>query len=151
MISGVLHRETMIKPFLPFAAPLRAVDHVVVDRRDGAMTIHASKLVDADDPYMRGHFPDFTIYPGVFIIESVRQAVATALGPRDGLMPDIVTINSVRFLAPALEGQLLTLEAVVDAPVADGTFRVAAQCKRGDGVTAARLDLEFRYGGPQGV
>jgi len=37
-------------------------------------------LVDAADPHLASHFPGALIYPGVFVIESVRQAVGTGLG-----------------------------------------------------------------------
>ena len=67
-----------------YAAPLRAVDRVEVGTRDGTLTVLAGKDIRADDRYQAAHFPGNPIYPGVFVLETVRQAVIAALGERAG-------------------------------------------------------------------
>jgi 3-hydroxyacyl-[acyl-carrier-protein] dehydratase len=134
-----------------FAAPLRAVDRVGVDTSDGTMRIVATKAVLATDPYLAGHFPGFTIFPGVFLIEALRQAVAAAFGRPAGSAsgrPDIIEVRSARFLAPLLPGDVFTIDARVASADDDGRFDVEARCFRADGVTAARLRVRFRIGGP---
>ena len=149
-------RPAVAAPIPAFAAPLRAVDLVSVGFSDGIMRVVATKTVVSTDPYLRGHFPGFTIFPGVFLIEALRQAVAAALdqpSPPElaqpaGRRPDIVELRSARFLAALLPGDVFTIDARVGREDDDGRFDVEAQCFRGDGVTAARIKLRFRRGGP---
>src|SRR5213078_4263306 len=119
---------------LPFPAPLRAVDDVRVGTADDRFVVRASKRIDARDPYMEGHFPSLVIYPGVFILETVRQAVALAVGGP----VEIAGLRSVRFLAPLFGDDTLSVEATV-RPGSGAGLEVDARCHRGDGSLAARL------------
>jgi 3-hydroxyacyl-[acyl-carrier-protein] dehydratase len=125
----------------PFAAPLRAVQDVRVAVADDRFVVRASKRIDAGDPYMEGHFPSLVVYPGVFIVETLRQAVALAVGGP----AEIARLRSVRFLAPLFADDTLTLEATV-RPGPGATLEVDARCHRGDGRMAARLKLEMDRG-----
>jgi 3-hydroxyacyl-[acyl-carrier-protein] dehydratase len=127
-----------------FAAPLRAVDEVSTARAEGGVRIVATKAIVGTDPYLAGHFPGHTIFPGVFLIEAVRQAVAAATGSD----ADITELTSARFLAPLLPGDVATIEALAEDPDDDGQFAVEARCVLGNGVTAARLKVRLRNGGP---
>lgn len=123
------------------AVPLPAVDACTVL---SATEVTAHKLVRADDPYMEGHYPDFTIYPGAFLIESVYQAVLHLVwenhGPHAFAVP--ARINSVRFLAALRPGDRLDLSCVARA---EGPHElvVSADCRRGD-VRAAKVSMTFR-------
>jgi 3-hydroxyacyl-[acyl-carrier-protein] dehydratase len=120
------------------AAPLRAVDEVVVDP-DGTSAAGRKRVVRTD-PYLSGHYPDFTIYPGVFQLESVVQTVRELVRVRHGGdRATLVRIRSLRFTAPLLAGDELTVAVTVtDDLVAKAT------CTRGDGQKAATMTLEFR-------
>ena len=135
-------------PELPFAAPIRAIDGLEVSEADGGLALRAWKRVDPEEPYLPGHFPGFTVFPGVFVLESLRQAVAAALGERDGACCDLVAVRSVRFLAPLLAGDTLMLDALVPPRDGDGAFAVEATCRRGDGTVACKLSVELAYGAP---
>lgn len=127
---------------LRFAAPLIAVDDVTVTSSDGGLALRATKLIRADDPYMAAHFPSMTVFPGVFIIEAVRQAVLIALGAREPV-PEIRQVRSVRFVAPLFAGDTLSLQASATRSEDGTSLTVDAECWRGDGVTAARVRLEM--------
>jgi 3-hydroxyacyl-[acyl-carrier-protein] dehydratase len=129
-----------------FAVPLRAVDELRVQSCEGGLTLRAMKMVDANDPYLQGHFPDVTIFPGVFLIECLRQAVAWAVGRSMGGCPDIKVLHSVRFLAPLVPGDQIILDAIVGQILPGKNFDVDAHFRRSDGVTAARLKVEFGCG-----
>jgi 3-hydroxyacyl-[acyl-carrier-protein] dehydratase len=128
-----------------FAAPLRAVDEIQVTEDDGVLVINASKKILATDPYMAAHFPGRTIYPGIFILETVRQAVAGALGERSGALADLTAVCSLRFVGAVHPGEQLVVVATLRAPGPDGRMSVDADCRRGDGSAVARLVLEFDY------
>jgi 3-hydroxyacyl-[acyl-carrier-protein] dehydratase len=132
----------------PYAAPLDATDEVHAIAGDGGLDVVARKEISGTDRYLAAHFPGQVVYPGVFVLETVRQAVVAALGERDGRLPDLSAVRSVRFRSPLRPGDRLEVRATVGAPDAAGTLTVRARCRRGDGTEVARLVVEFRYGEP---
>jgi 3-hydroxyacyl-[acyl-carrier-protein] dehydratase len=132
---------------VPFAAPLSAVDRVEVLRRDDgrAVELSADKAIDPKDPYMPAHFPGFTIYPGVFIVETVLQAVALAGGASDHHVPTIASVRHLRFLAPLLRNDTLSCSVSITPVEPPELHDVVAQVRRGDGRVAARMDCEIRF------
>ena len=81
------------------AAPLRALDSVAAELElRGGLRVRATKRVTVTDPYLGGHFPELTVYPGVFTLESVGQAVSAAIGPRSGRPAVLCVLRSARFL-----------------------------------------------------
>jgi 3-hydroxymyristoyl/3-hydroxydecanoyl-(acyl carrier protein) dehydratase len=127
---------------LAFAAPLVAVDEVTVVSGEDMLRLRATKRVTAGDPYMAAHFPSLTVFPGVFILEAVRQAVVLATGGADPSALEVLQVRSARFLAPMLAGDLMTMEAAVGLS-GEGRYHVDATCWREDGVTAAKVRLEL--------
>lgn len=124
----------------PAAAPLRAVDLWRADRAGDLLTVTARVAVRAED--LRGHFPGLPIYAGVFVIESVSQALALALATVPGQHLVLRLVRSVRFLAPALAGDELTLHIAASA-ADDGCWDVKATATRTDGTVGARLRAVF--------
>ncbi|MFG2651216.1 hypothetical protein [Streptomyces sp. NPDC048436] len=77
--------------------PLTAVD--TVQATDSGFI--GRKEVRADDPYLSGHFPSLTVYPGVFMIEGVQQMLELHLdGALGGI--ELVSVESARFSLPVL-------------------------------------------------
>jgi 3-hydroxyacyl-[acyl-carrier-protein] dehydratase len=134
-------------PCPDFAAPMRAIDEVGSCPSDGATRIVATKAVLATDPYLPGHFPGFPIFPGVFLIECVLQAVAAVQATEGGRRPGITELRSARFLAPLLPGDVVTIDASASDSGASEELDVDARCIRSDGVIAARIRLRLRGGG----
>ncbi|KWT63513.1 hypothetical protein ADL21_02230 [Streptomyces albus subsp. albus] len=127
------------------AAPLNAVDEA--RRTASGLTVEATKLVRRTDPYMPGHFPGLPVYPGTFVVESVRQAVQLLARDHWGSSAYAVlrAVHTARFSAPLPAGDTLHLRATgtLGAGVPD-LLRVEAWCRRGDGRTSATLRLGFR-------
>jgi len=138
--TTVDHGWTAAPAAAPYAVPTRAVDAWRCKYTDGGRTVTARLRVDPDEINLRGHFPGFPVLPGVFMVEALGQAMALSAG--DGPLPRLRVVESVRFLAPLLGGDVLTLDVeVVDDR--DGGWRVTAEARRGDGARAARIRARF--------
>lgn len=129
-----------------FAAPLTAVDTVDITETPAGSRVEAVKRIVADDPYLAGHYPDFTIYPGVFSLESVHQTIrhwaVRRHGP--GTVAELTAVTSISFAAPLLPGD--TLRIGCDLTEQDGApraVRAKVRCHRGDGALSARMNLEL--------
>ncbi|MFF4480816.1 3-hydroxyacyl-ACP dehydratase FabZ family protein [Streptomyces melanosporofaciens] len=130
-----------------FAAPLTAVDTVDIADTPGGARVEAVKRIAGEDPYLVGHYPDFTIYPGVFTLESVHQAIRHWATERHGpgAVAELAAITSISFAAPLLPGD--TLRIGCDLTTRDdtpATARAKVRCHRGDGALSARMTLELR-------
>jgi 3-hydroxyacyl-[acyl-carrier-protein] dehydratase len=100
----------------------------------------ATVEVDPDDPNLRGHFPGFPIYPGVFVVETLCQAMGEAFGD-NGVRPALREVKSLRLTAPLEGGDELTLTATVTPHEAG--WRVRATGTRRDGKAAATVTALF--------
>jgi 3-hydroxymyristoyl/3-hydroxydecanoyl-(acyl carrier protein) dehydratase len=132
------------------AAPLPAVDTWRVRGDLCEFTIDARTQIRAE-PYLRGHFPGYPIFPGVFVLEAVCQVMAVAFGELgwDGgserPVPSVSAVRSLRFLAPLLPGDVMSLELTAVSTDRAG-WLVTARARRSDGTVAARVRATF--GGP---
>jgi 3-hydroxyacyl-[acyl-carrier-protein] dehydratase len=130
-------------PAVPaMAAPLRAVDVWRPGRADGELALTARVSVRGDDPNLRGHFPGLPIFPGVFVLEALTQAMALAAAQARAGRPVLRAVRSVRFLAPLLDGDELTLN-VTASPLPGGGLDVAAKASRADGTLSAKVRADF--------
>lgn len=119
------------------------IDSITAEWHGESATVRALKTVTADDPYMRGHFPSLTVFPGVFTLELVRQVMLGALPTTaSGARPRLETVTSLLLERPVLGGDRLSLEATVVPRGATG-WNVKGRLSRRDGQCAARVNLEF--------
>jgi 3-hydroxyacyl-[acyl-carrier-protein] dehydratase len=82
------------------ASPVRVLTHYGT---------RAVAMVDLDptEPVFAGHYPGFPVLPGVYLVDCV-CTVAGQTAPEAAAEPDV--IESVRFLAPVLPGDRITIE-----------------------------------------
>lgn len=99
--------------------------------------------VDHAAPVFDGHYPDFSILPGVFSLDAVHQAVLRHASERDGVRTELAEIRSVRFYSPVFPGDTLTVECTVT--LSDGVRDVRAKCRTERDRTAT---LRLRYRDP---
>ncbi len=108
--------HTEIARLLPHRYPFQLVDRVL-ECVDGERII-AIKNVSLADPFLRGHFPERPLMPGVLICEALAQAGALlAYASTNGLRPGtplvLSGLDGFRFRAPTYPGDQLRLEVAV--------------------------------------
>jgi len=106
-----------IREYLPHRYPFLLVDRVT-DLDLANQTISAYKNVSVNEPFFTGHFPNYSIMPGVLIIEAMAQT-AGILGfkilgvkPDDGFIYSFVGSDKLRFRRPVIPGDKLVLKAI---------------------------------------
>jgi 3-hydroxyacyl-[acyl-carrier-protein] dehydratase len=127
-----------------YAVPLRALDRVISMSRESIVT---EKDVRAQEPYFRGHYRNFPVYPGVFMVEAVDQA-ARLLGLRHGMTLGLIEVKT-RFLSAVGPGDTLRCECTVKRD-ADDRIRATATCYS-NGVKSAQVRSVYELRGHSDV
>ncbi len=101
-----------IKELIPHRYPFLLVDRVL-DYTPGK-SIHAIKNVTVNEPQFTGHFPNYSIFPGVMILEALAQASGilgfkSVENKQDGEMFLFASIDNAKFKRPVHPGDTLHL------------------------------------------
>jgi 3-hydroxymyristoyl/3-hydroxydecanoyl-(acyl carrier protein) dehydratase len=123
------------------ASPLVAVEDLSARILGETIEVVAARRIDTSDPHLSAHFPHLKIFPGVFVLESLRQTVGSILIDPEGRQADIMAVHSIRFVAPLMPGDRLRLVATLKERTPT-TFDADAVVTRSDGLVAARLKTE---------
>ena len=104
-----------IKQMIPHRPPFLMIDRVV----NAVPNVEATgvKLVDINDYYFKGHFPQRPVMPGVLIIEAMAQTAAVlvvfTLGREaEGKLVYFMSIDDARFRRPVFPGNELFIRVV---------------------------------------
>jgi len=122
-----------IKGLLKQRFPFIMVDRVL--EIEPGKKIKSLKNVTGNEIQFLGHFPEYAIMPGVFIVEAIGQSASilfsssTKKGIEKGEVMVLGVINNMRFLAPVYPGQTMLIEVNVikmvdDAALVEGTVTV---------------------------
>jgi 3-hydroxyacyl-[acyl-carrier-protein] dehydratase len=114
------------------AVPLVALDEVVAIDDSRIVT---RKAITGNESFFPGHYPDNPVYPGVFIVEAVNQAVrryAEALN----LWARLRSVISTRFQSPLQPGDVLQTSCVCTRESATARLDVKAVCSSASGKVA---------------
>ncbi len=87
---------------LPYAKPWVMIDQIrELDCTEGTVSM---KLISSSDFFLQGHFPAYSVYPGMLLVEGIRQTINCKLQHEtDASKWKEHTIHS-RFLQPVLPG-----------------------------------------------
>lgn len=102
-----MNREE-IQTILPHRDGMLLVDEV--EEKDAVA--FGSYRVTGSEWFLRGHFPDHPIVPGVVLCEMLAQATCVLLRERikPGMLPLLTGMNNVRFKAPVRPGDTFCSE-----------------------------------------
>ena len=103
--------------YLPHREPFLFVDEVLTLNKGS--DIHAVKRLSGDEDYLKGHFPNNPVMPGVIIIEALAQA-SGILGfqtmnktPEEGSIYVLAGVDKVRFRKRVRPGDNIDLYSKV--------------------------------------
>ena len=102
-----------VKKYLPHREPFLFIDEVINIKKN--KEIHATKLISEDEYFLKGHFPNNPIFPGVIIIEALGQAsgilgfVSMGKTPEEGSIYVLAGVDKVRFRKRVRPGDNLDL------------------------------------------
>lgn len=102
---------TQIKEIIPHRYPFLLVDRILeVEEGQRAVGI---KNVSANEEFFNGHFPDYSVMPGVLILEALAQVGAVAMLIKEenrGRLAFFAGIDKCRFKRQVKPGDTLHLE-----------------------------------------
>src|ERR1700738_521417 len=100
-----------IRQILPHRYPMLLVDRILEMSTEKIVGI---KNVSINEPFFGGHFPDFPVMPGVFIVEALAQTAGVlVLGNipnRADFLVFLVSIDYAKFRKPVRPGDQLRME-----------------------------------------
>ncbi len=100
-----------IQNYLPHRPPMLFVDQVTALSE---MAITITSTVKPDAEYLKGHFPDMPIQPGVLIVETVAQAGALLVKLShdlpEGVFMGFSGIDSAKFKRPVYPGETMIVD-----------------------------------------
>lgn len=100
-----------IRILLPHRYPFLLVDRVT--EIEEGVRAKGYKMVSTNEPHFLGHFPDYSIMPGVLIIEAMAQLGGVALLSKPefyGKRPLLSGVDGARFRAQVRPGDKLDME-----------------------------------------
>ncbi|HOC52158.1 MAG TPA: 3-hydroxyacyl-ACP dehydratase FabZ [Caldisericia bacterium] len=101
-----------IKKLLPHREPFIFVDEIL-ERVEGKKII-ASRKIRNDEFWVKAHFPDLSVMPGVLIVEALAQTSLLIFNKNEeDLFPIFVKIESFVFKKPVFPSNLLILKSEV--------------------------------------
>lgn len=149
-----------VRKFLPHRSPFLLVDRVLEMHPKGDLknmngsedklgsTVVALKNVTYNEPCFTGHFPDFSVFPGVLTLEAMAQTASFMSYPyiqtnpgqaERGFSVFLVGVDGVRFRKPIVPGDSVRIEAkLVKCRQSLWGFEVTAHV---DGQKAAEAEL----------
>lgn len=118
-----------LRNFMPHRYPFLLIDRILEisfkgdlldlspEKHQGTKAV-CLKNITSNEPYMMGHFPNFSIVPGVLILEALAQTACTTFYPHyvkdpmffsGGFQCILVGLEGARFRKPVIPGDTMIL------------------------------------------
>ena len=144
--TQILLDVEQIQSIIPHRAPFLLIDRIV-ELEPGKRCVGEKDVSLGRDDFLRGHFPDYAVMPGVLIVEALAQTGAVLVmydQANAGMLPFFARIDNCRFRQQVRPGDTLRLEVEVTSfrgPVGKAHGRALV------GTTlACEADLTFALG-----
>jgi 3-hydroxyacyl-[acyl-carrier-protein] dehydratase len=135
-----------IRALIPHRPPFLLVDSIV-ELSPGERIVGLKAVSIDTDAYLRGHFPDYPVMPGVLIVEALAQAGAVLVmhdPVNKGKLPFFARIDNCRFRQQVRPGDTLRLEVDVTS-FRDPVGKAHGRALVGD-TLVCEADLTFALG-----
>jgi len=136
-----------IQALIPHRPPFLLIDRVL-EVEPGKRIVGEKEVSLERDEFLRGHFPEYPVMPGVLIVEALAQAGAVLVmqDPAHlGKVPFFARIDNCRFRQQVRPGDTLRLEVEVTS-FRDPVGKAHARALVGGGKLACEADLTFALG-----
>jgi 3-hydroxyacyl-[acyl-carrier-protein] dehydratase len=135
--------------FLPHGAEFRFIDRLI--ELDPGMAGAGEYRVRGDEPFLRGHFPNQPLMPGVLLLEAAAQ-LAGIVAQSDPTVPPmsglkLTAIRGAKIHGTARPGEVIRLEARVVGRLNNLVQAQASASVNGGFVLQAELTLSGDFGG----
>jgi 3-hydroxyacyl-[acyl-carrier-protein] dehydratase len=140
-----LNRE-QIQALIPHRDPFLLIDQVA-ELEPGKRVVGLKTVSLERDSFLKGHFPEYPVMPGVLIVEALAQAGAVLVmydRTPDGRVPFFARIDNCRFRQQVRPGDTLRLEVEVTS-FREPVGKAHARALVGDKL-ACEADLTFALG-----
>jgi 3-hydroxyacyl-[acyl-carrier-protein] dehydratase len=127
-----------------YAAPLVAIDQILHVDQQG---IRTAKVIAGNEPFFIGHYPEYPIFPGIFILEAVHQATQeyTTQQLSASIRARLAQVRSIRFLSPLRPGDRLEISCRCTVATDGSELLVDADCQRAEVSPVAVALIKLRY------
>ena len=134
---------------LPHGPEFRFLDRLLA--LDPGKSATGEYTIRGDEPFLRGHFPDQPIFPGVLLVEAAAQlaGVVAQSDPNVPPMPGLklTALRGVKILGAAKPGEILSLEARITGRMANLVQAQATISVSGKVLMQGELTLSGEQGG----
>jgi 3-hydroxyacyl-[acyl-carrier-protein] dehydratase len=104
-------KKEEIKTYIPHREPMLLVEEINIDEHNVA---HAYYKVTGEEFFLKGHFPDNPIVPGVILCEIMAQSCCLLIGDLlKGKTPFYAGIDNVRFKKQVRPGDIVEVTSKI--------------------------------------
>ena len=141
-MAEVLMNREQIMEVIPHRDPFLLIDEVL-EMEDGKRVV-ARKYMKEDDYWIKGHFPEKPVTPGVLMVEMLAQAGAVCILSQPefkGKIALFAGIDKVKFRKQVVPGDVLDLEVEIISQ--RGPIGVGKAIASVDGKKAVTCEIKF--------